>query len=557
MAPVLPPVAAAIPPDPALYDLPDWVTEIRPHQAEAVEQVLEAFEAGAQVVYLDGPTGTGKTLIAEMVRQRIEGNALYVCSDKSLQDQFANDFPYAKVLKGRANYPTQSNPNATAADCVAKSFRDMCFHCEDGKFGCPYELAKKEALGSPLAVTNISYLLAEANYVGGFSGRNLIIVDEADTLESMLMGFVEFRIPVKYMSMARMDPPKKGSRKKTIIEWLKDFVDTFAPIAQAEPDIKAQRGMNSVVTGAIRVTAELERELRLKGENQDSDEDSGLWLRDYESRDDTFIMKPVKVSNMGVRNLWRHSDKWLVMSATLISSDEMSESLGLPLDYSTVVVPMTFPVENRKIIMAPVANVTYKEMKEGTAVEDLAFAIQTIVLNHPGERVLVHTVSYDLSERLAYQLRRGNYQIGKRMVVTYDSARERNNALERYRQTPGAVLFAPSMERGIDLPNDQCRVQIIAKVPFPSLKDRQVSSRMHMGNEGQVWYAVQTIRDIVQMCGRGVRHKDDWCVTYILDQQFARNLWARWKSLFPNWFTEAVNTRTDIRYLMRPKHNNR
>lgn len=531
-------------------ELPPWVKEVRPHQQQAIEQVMEHYANGIDAVFLDGPTGTGKTLIAEIVRQLIDGNCLYVCSDKSLQDQFARDFPYAKVLKGRANYATQSNPNATAADCTAKTWKDMCFHCEDGKPGCPYETAKKEALGAPLAVTNISYLLTEANYVGGFSGRDLIIVDEADTLESMLMNFVEFRIPVAYLKLARMDPPIKGAHKKTIIEFLQAFIKTFKPMTHAERDLKRQRGMMACVTGAQRLVLELERELRLRAES--NDEDKGLWLREY-GRDDQFIMKPVLVDSFGTKNLWKHGKKWLVMSATLISSDEMSDSLGLPFDYATVVVPSTFPVKNRPIILAPVANVTYKELKEGTAIDDLAYAVQTILLKHPKDRVLVHTVSYDLTSRLSYQLRSGHYQVRGRDIITYEDSRDRNAALERYKRTPSAVLIAPSMERGVDLPDDLCRVQVVAKTPFPSLGDRQVSARVNMGSAGATWYAVQTIRDVVQMCGRGIRHKDDHAVTYILDRQFASNLWRKHEKLFPAWFREAVDSRSDIRWMLRPK----
>mgnify|MGYP001558119374 FL=1 len=41
------------------------------------------------------------------------------------------------------------------------------------------------------------------------------------------------------------------------------------------------------------------------------------------------------------------------------------------------------------------------------------------------------------------------------------------------------------------------------------------------------------------MSGRGMRHKDDWCRTYILDAQFGP-LWLKWRHLFPKWFQEAV-----------------
>jgi hypothetical protein len=387
-------------------------------------------------VFLDGPTGTGKTLIAELIRLDQGVRALYVCSDKSLQDQFARDFPYAKVLKGRANYPTESNPNATAADCVANRASDPCFHCEHGHAKCPYQIAKRAALGADLAVTNISYLLTEANYVGNFSGLDMVIVDEADTLESQLMNFVEFRVAKRYMEMVRMEPPKKGARKTTIIRWLEDFHEAFEPMVKSERDLRAQRNMKGVLQATKRVTDELRKELRMREDPEAADEDTGLWLRQYD-RDDTFIMKPVKVSSMGAKYLWRHAKKWLIMSATLISSDEMADSLGLPWDYDTVMVPSTFPVENRPIYMTPIADMTYKNMKEGDAVQDALYGIHSILMKYPKDRVLIHTVSYDLNEQIRYALTRGQYDVTDRgrRVYSYANSRERHDALEGFKQS--------------------------------------------------------------------------------------------------------------------------
>src|SRR5678815_1389496 len=111
-------------PGPAQASLPDWAQTIRPHQATAVEAIARRFKAGAQVVVLDAPTGSGKTLTAELVRRALEVSALYLCVDRGLQDQVLRDFPYAKLIKGRRNYPTAnytdrftSPPFLTCDDC--------------------------------------------------------------------------------------------------------------------------------------------------------------------------------------------------------------------------------------------------------------------------------------------------------------------------------------------------------------------------------------------------------------------------------------------------------
>lgn len=521
-------------------DLPDWV-EVRGYQQDAVDEIVEKFHEGNRVVFLDAPTGAGKTLLGELVRRRLNPkNTLYVCSDKSLQDQFARDFTYAKVLKGRSNYPTQSNPKATAADCTAVGGKG-CWNCEDGHDGCPYQIAKKEALWANLATTNTAYFLTEANHVGRFSKRGLVIADEADTLEGMLMNFVEFTVGTRMMGEARMDMPKKGARKTTLQAWLRDYAQVMGTLAsREEEDVKRAKAMKASAEDAIRVADELQRDITKRQADADDD---GMWLRDYD-HEGRLILKPVMVSGHGTKNLWKHGERFLCMSATIISSDEMADSLGLPLDYATVTVPMMFPKENRPIIMAPVANVVRGEMDQ--AVVDLGLAIARIRQRHHGERMLVHTVSYDLTRKLELELKAKH---GLK-VITYGAGKDRDAALQKYKALKGAVLLAPSMERGIDLPDDLCRVQVIAKVPFPSLGDKQISARMHLPG-GQMWYTVQTVRDVVQMAGRAVRHKEDHATTYVLDRQFARNLWAKNRQLFPGWFREAVDTGSDIRWMMR------
>ena len=530
---------------PATFDrhpLPAWVDEVRPHQQRAITEAVEAFNDGADVVFIDAPTGSGKTLIGQQVAQRLDTPALYVCTDKQLQDQFVKDFGYARVLKGRANYPTQFG-HATADDCNATSPMSGCMHC-DGYATCPYQVAKQQAIAAQMAVLNTSYFLTEANYVGSFAKQQFVIV-EADALESALLGFTEFKIPMWVANELSLTVPRKGVHKPTLAAWLDDVArQTVSHIGRArggwEP--KILRRWQGFAQDVERVRVELLRDIHA-GDNSD---DAGRWLRDYDTK--VFALKPVMVAPYGAKNLWRHSRKWLLMSATIISTDEMVESLGIPLDAYTVHVPMTFPIENRPVVIAPVANVTYKSMDE--AVPRLAYAIARICEQHPGERVLVHTVAYGLNDRLVDALR---HERGfDRKVVTYRRAADREQALAEYRRTPGAVLLSPSMERGVDLPGDLCRVVVVAKVPFPALGDKRVSARVHLPG-GQQWYTVQAIRDVVQMTGRGVRSATDHATTYILDRQFVTNLYGRNEMLFPKWWRDAVDMKRDTRSLLYPQ----
>lgn len=518
-------------------DLPQWVREFRDYQVSAAEEIVEAFNDGISIVYLDAPTGSGKTLVAEMVRRMLAGRGLYICSTKTLQDQFAADYPYASVLKGRKNYPTQTMPfpDYTTADCTKEGAGDEaeCYWCPNVR-ECEYERAKATAIREPLAVINTSYMLAEANYVGNMRGRDLVIADEADTLERELMGFVEFRLTDRRLERLGLHAPKKAVRKKTILAWLEEELEPAVKhqlkLAHGNDirTIREKKSLEQLLGDTLRIQRDLAIEVQRGIEDSEGAEN---WVRDNDAG--PLVMKPVRVGEYAERVLWGHGDKWLCMSATIISPQEMDESLGVDIGErksATVSVPMTFPVENRRIEVYPLANVTNKDKEE--AWPTLVQGIKVIMDRHPQERILVHTVSYKLAQFLNRELRSSR-------CLTYTESSQRDRILAEFKRREGAVLLASSMDRGIDLAGDNCRVVIVAKVPFPNLGDRQVSSRLR-GPGGQAWYNVQTIRSLVQMTGRGVRSETDWCVTYILDTQFIRKIWREAKFLLPKWWRDAV-----------------
>lgn len=513
--------------------LPPWVEEFRPVQWEAIQEIRERYQNGSKVVFLDAPTGSGKTLIGETVRRLVGGRGLYTCSGKSLQDQFFRDFDYAKVLKGRANYPTQTKPfpDFTAADCTknpADGEDAECMWCWEVR-DCAYEVAKRGALSSALAVLNTSYLLAEANYIGGFSGRPLVILDECDVLEEELMRFVEFGVSERMLRNLGLDAPKKGAHKGTIARWMLEELmpglqeKTKGARVFSDPrEIRQQNAYVNLLRDVRRVAEEV------------LDEN---WIRDNGAG--PLTMKPIKVDGYGERLLWRHGAKWLLMSATIVSAEEVVESLGYKGEWAVVRVPMQFPVENRRINVAPVADMANKNKEESWP--KVAEALRSI-LNVHRERILVHTVSYELARYL-------EDRIADPRIVSYRNSGDREAALTKYRNAEGAVLLAPSFDRGVDLKGDDCRVQVIAKVPFPNLGDPVISARLRSPG-GQAWYNVQTVRTLVQMTGRAIRNQEDWAVTYILDRQFAKNVMNRSRRLLPEWWKEALDTRYQWKWML-------
>jgi ATP-dependent DNA helicase DinG len=198
--------------------------------------------------------------------------------------------------------------------------------------------------------------------------------------------------------------------------------------------------------------------------------------------------------------------------------------------YGTVTIPSTFNPKLRPIYIHPIASMSRKNINGAYPL--VREAVSKVLERHPDDRILVHTVSYDLTRYLQTNLRNNR-------IVVYGSTEEKQKAIDIYLYTKAAVLLAPSLDRGIDLPEDDCRVIVVAKIPFPSLGDKQISAKLY-SKGGQTWYNVKTIRSLVQMTGRGVRSESDYCESYILDKQFLDLIWRRNKHLLPKWWVEAL-----------------
>lgn len=499
--------------------LPEWVKFVRPHQWDAYADILYHLDGGKKVVFLSAPTGSGKTLIAEMVRRSFQQRAAYVCTTKTLQNQVERDFSYASVIKGRANYRTLNYPDQKwlACDlCEQRARLDPCRYCSDVEL-CPYKVARNRAGASPFAVANTAYLLAEGNGERSIlRDRGLIITDEADALEDELMRHIEIGLSPRLMKRLGISPPEK----KTVVDSWQEWMDDTAL-----PALRRQlKKLGNQDPKEVREAKHLKRLVdRMNGLRFDED-----WV--YTGYDSGWVtFKPVKVDKAAPSYLWPIGKQWLLMSATIISAQQMAEDLGLDDgEWAVVDVPSTFPVENRPIYVEPVANMTAKTKE--TAWPLALQRLQQIATWHD-ERILVHTVSYALADFLVKGL-------GDR-AITYRSAKEREDALEEFLSSPNGILCASSFERGIDLPYDDCRVVVVAKVPFPYLGDKQVSKRLY-SKGGQGWYSMQTVRSLVQMTGRAMRHEDDSAETYIIDQQFIEQIWRKKKHLLPDWWKDAL-----------------
>lgn len=507
---------------PKVFNLPEKYKKFRPGQLEIASKMATSSKFSYM---LDAPTGVGKTMIAGTIQRIVGKGILYVCTTKQLQDQVLHDFPYARTLKGRSNYVClrfkNAFPRITAEDCNHTEVHP----CE--LLGpCPYRVAKREALGAPIAVLNTAYFLTEANYIGGFSGYDHVVIDEFDTIEDILMSFIEVLITQKQLDSLEIPSPKYKTKFESWVDWAKEALKVLVPrllsLEQALEDSWQTHDF-----GLIREAKYLSRLVgKLKFFVKEVDA-SWVWYPGT----DRWSFKPVWIAKYSKRYIWDHMKKFYGISATILDPWQMARNIGLEhgsFDYKVLGSP--FPKENRPVYFDPVANVVRKTMD--SALPKLAARITDILEKHKDDKVLIHTVSYKVMDYLKEHLDQSR-------VVTHTTF-NRAEVLENFKADPRPrVLLSPSMDRGVDLPQEECRAIIIAKVPYPDLGDPQVNKRVYASKDGNNWYAHKTVSKIIQMAGRGVRSDTDYAATYILDGQFGRLLKDN-KRFFPPWFKEAL-----------------
>jgi Rad3-related DNA helicase len=93
------------------------------------------------------------------------------------------------------------------------------------------------------------------------------------------------------------------------------------------------------------------------------------------------------------------------------------------------------------------------------------------------------------------------------------------------------------MTEGVDLFDDNSRLQIIVKMPYAYLGDPVIKRRMEI-YEG--YYNMLTALTLTQAYGRSVRSQEDHCHTYILDMCFSSFVRAN-GHILQSSFIEAIN----------------
>ena len=526
----------------------------RAEQQDAINFILRAFlEDGKRFVIADLGTGIGKSAIAVTVARYLNAHAPPVGSDdaapgawfmttqKILQEQYMEDFgaPLGNMrsIRSATNYTcdflkknscSEGQQMLRAADKSSKFWKSCMFNCT-------YKQERKAFLDAPESVTNFSYALTAANYGDKILRRNLLVLDECHNTETELAKFIEIAITERLAGAVGLDWPDLNTYIQTV-KWIRDvYVPTSRGVIR---DMEADLEQFKELDGQSKEYADMTRRHEiLNGHIQKVEtflqlQDPDNWvfenLPSVGKNTAKITFKPIDISPFAEQYLFRLGKRVLLMSATVINCDIYAESLGLPrAQYAAITQPTPFPVENRPIFFAPIGLMSAAHIDE--SLPKLAEAVKEILKEHKGEKGIIHSHSYKITNYLRKNLK------DKRLI--FHDSDDREAALKKHMTATNAtVLVSPSMAEGVDLRDDLSRFQIIMKVPYPSLGDKLVKKRMHRWSW---WYPMQTIKTIVQAVGRSIRNEKDRAVTYILDADW-RRFYAKHSEIFPDSFKKAL-----------------
>jgi len=394
-------------------------------------------------------------------------------------------------------------------------------------------------MDSQFCVLNYSYFLCALNYAKDWDEADLIIFDECDTMDMELMKNIGIEINYNTFHEYGLDFPIKESAMSRVLD-LKD--ELVCQLNEKKPPMQMRILTGFLVDVKIaEYVAKAERLLRkinfvLEHYNEDT------WVIDkkigYNVKKSKVVFKPVILNEFGYF-YFGHSNKFINMSATTPPTSVFAREFGINekfIKYKEV--GSTFPKERCPIIFRPIGKLSISHIDNN--MEKLISEVNEIVGNNLDKKILIHTTNYRIARELGDDFTMYDEASNKVInipVFTHDNADERMDALDNFKNADApAVLKSPSFERGVDLPYDECGLQIVCKIPYLSLGDLQTKKRMEIDKE---WYISSTINRLVQACGRGMRAKDDKCPTIILDECLA-GLSRKYGYMFPEWWKERV-----------------
>ena len=555
---------------------------MRDKQQKILEEIEQAIKSGFEYIFLEAPAGFGKSPVA-IALARYLGSSNICTATKDLQAQYSRDFPFIREVKGKSNFiciiKDEMGLDETCNygpclkddgyDCIYKTkLGDYKVQGEGTKYEtveldhfaekkyidrlksrsriiqldwkpCHYYHQKWTALKSSHTIYNYKYFLSDLFYSNSMQKRQLLVLDEAHTVESEVADFKSFTVFNEGITgfLPKLSIPYENEydietwiafgtelREKLLI-----FIDKASAILEKniEQYPFTEKNLIDAITKEKNLTTVIE-DMRTNKDN---------WIVTNVEKTANNQLRKVLVTPIDVSSYFKDIlDKGsisLFMSATILSKDYLCKIGGIKSDQVKFirVHESNFPLKNRPIYLMNIAWLNAKTMNQ--SLPAIANAVNNIMTTHKNEKGIIHTTSYSQLRFIKENISKEN---AIRLIET-GSKFDRNEMLEKhYKSSKPTVIISPSLYLGVDLKDNLSRFQIIVKVPYADLTDRKISV---MKQRDPNWYIWNAILKLVQAYGRSIRSKEDFANTYILDSSITFLL-KQAKEMSPKWFSDAI-----------------
>lgn len=517
--------------------LPKKFTSLRPAQADAIEWA--AYETQTAKTAMSLPTGAGKSGIAVGLANLLGVKAVYLVGSRGLQDQVGTEMSEIGMVdvRGKQNYTcTYLNkgmkvPKWTCADGADED----CPEIVTGR--CGHTKAITKGTESRLALSNYPCWLKNRQYNQGFLGQEdmddpgpvrLLICDEAHSLPAIIGDHL--KVEVRHNDELL---PVDGKRPMTGDKdwpaglmpapvWSTWAVERLISL-KAEQSRMVDTQPNTAMGAALARKDDRYRYLEeLKGKcNQISKMDAN-WV--WQAGPSGVVFEPIWPGKYtGV--LWSGIDRVLLLSATLRPYTMGLLGLGAGT-YDFREWPAVFQPGRSPVYHIPTVKLTYRSTDNDYA--NIVARMDEIISGRQDRKGIVHSVSYGRARRIV------EASTFRAKMLFNENGKDAASVASKFRQAPpGTVLVSPSYSTGWDFPGTDAEYQVVLKVPFPDTSSRVMKERCKSGDY-RMYCAVQ---DLVQMCGRGMRHAQDRCENFVIDDSVG---WARgkgdWHGFAPSHF---------------------
>lgn len=507
-------------PEPGALGLPSKYSRWRSGQEDAIHQILNAKKRAVEIC---APTGFGKTGCILAAAKLSNKPTCIVTLSRGLQDQYMDEGAGMGLvdIRGRKNYTCGMRPDEYTCE---DGYNARCPY--KGTVQCPSSQAEIRASLSKLVVTNYDKWTASRSFGNGMDHFEQVIFDEGHAMPEALAKAMQTKLHHKEIEETLGIDFLAGTEADSMQNWKMWAVMARSDAEQAMLAAKIRlRGVHDPKPSWVRHYAHMRnlvRRLNIIALANPKD-----WVVDQ--TEGGFQFDPIRPARYAEVALLQRVPRIVAISATIQPKTMFLSGLGKDkfdfFEYQSDFDPNRCPV-----YWVPTMRVKY-----GMDLSMLWLRIDQLAAKRPNTNAIIHTISFARRDDLLRMSR-----FSDRMLIN-PRGEPPTPMIEQFKDSaPGTILVSPSVGTGYDFPDDECRWQVVCKVPFEP-PSKILQARQNEDNEYVYYRAMQYL---VQAFGRDMRSKTDWSQRFIFDDQCEWFI-PRYRHLAPKSF-RAVFKRSEF-----------